>query len=87
MDITAHKRPSNTKSYLLKTPKILPKQSKSLSSVNNQQNSDFKKLSAASTGKRYSQRQMRQQTLGPQKTSGKSKLPKNKTMKQHPVVK
>lgn len=41
------------------------------------------KLSAASTGKKYSQRQTRQHTLGPQKTSGKSKFLKNKTIKQH----
>eukprot|EP00071_Canis_lupus_P048680 XP_022282237.1 proteoglycan 4-like [Canis lupus familiaris] len=73
INITAHKRSSNTKSHILKT-KILPRKSKSLSRVNNQQNSDLTKLSATSTGKKYSQRQTRQQRLGPRKTSGKSKL-------------
>lgn len=56
MDITAHNRSTNTKSYLLETPKVLPRQSKSPSIVNNQQNSDLMKLSAVSTGKKYSQR-------------------------------
>lgn len=42
------------------------------------------KTFTASTGKTYNQCQTRQQILGPQKTSAKSKRWKIKTVKQHP---
>ncbi|KAF5926781.1 hypothetical protein HPG69_001411 [Diceros bicornis minor] len=80
LNASAQQRSESSQAHLNPTG---PKRSSKVKSSQSS-DSDLTKTSAASTGKKYRQRQTRQQTLGPQKTSGKSKLPKNKTVKQHP---